>query len=76
MPRVCELCGKHTTLGRRIARHGIAKSKGGIGIKTTGVTRRSFKPNLQKIRVIDHGTVRRMRVCTACIRTGKIRKAP
>jgi large subunit ribosomal protein L28 len=76
MPRVCELCGKHTAFGKKIARRGLAKAKGGVGIKTTGVTRRTFKPNIQKVRVINHGTVRRMRICTACIRTGKIRKAP
>jgi len=76
MSRVCELCGKRTSFGRTIARRGLAKRKGGIGKKTTGVTKRTFKPNIQKVRVIDRGCVRRARVCAACIRTGRIRKAP
>ena len=76
MSRVCELCGKHTAFGRQIARRGLPKSKGGVGLKTTGITRRTFRPNLQKVRVLDGKRVRRLCVCTACIRSGKIRKAP
>ena len=76
MPRVCEICGKKTSFGRSIARRGRAKAEGGIGKKTTGITRRSFKPNIQKVRVLHHGTVRRMKVCAQCIRAGAIRKAP
>ena len=75
MSRRCEFCGKHTTFGRSIARRGLAKSKGGIGKKTTGVTRRKFKPNIQRIRIDDGGRTRRARVCTACIRSGRIQKA-
>ena len=76
MSRVCEICGKHTMFGRSIARRGLAKAKGGVGKKTTGITRRTFKPNVQKIRTIENGRVRRRRVCTACIRSGRVRKAP
>jgi len=76
MSRVCELCGKHTAFGRKIARRGLPKSKGGVGLKTTGVTRREFRPNLQRVRIIEGGGVRRARVCAACIRSGRIRKAP
>ena len=76
MSRECELCGKRTAAGRSISRRGLAKSKGGVGKKTTGITKRTFKPNLQRVRILDQGRVRRARVCTACIRSGKIRKAP
>jgi len=76
MSRVCEICGKHTAFGRSISRRGLAKSKGGVGKKTTGITKRTFRPNLQKVRVTQGGGVRRARVCAACIRSGKIRKAP
>ena len=76
MPRVCEICGKRTSFGRSIARRGRAKKQGGIGKKTTGITRRTFKPNIQKVRVIHNGTVRRMKVCAACIRANAVRKAP
>ena len=75
MSRTCEFCGKHTTFGRSIARRGLAKKKGGIGKKTTGITRRTFKPNLQRIRIYDGGRNRRARVCTQCIRSGRIEKA-
>jgi large subunit ribosomal protein L28 len=76
MPRVCEVCGKKTQFGNSITRRGRAKAKGGIGKKTTGITRRTFKPNIQKVRVIKEGTVRRMKVCAQCIRSGAIKKAP
>lgn len=75
MSRVCEICGKRTSFGRSIARRGLAKSKGGVGKKTTGVTRRKFKPNIQRVRIEDGGRTRRARVCAACIRAGRIRKA-
>jgi large subunit ribosomal protein L28 len=75
MARVCETCGKRTKFGRQLARRGLAKYKGGVGIKTTGVTKRRFKPNIQRVRVLTkEGTVTRIRVCTKCIRSGKIRK--
>lgn len=75
MPRECEICGKKTRVGNQIARRGRAKYLGGVGVKTTGITRRTFEPNLQKIRVqTDSGTVRRMTLCTKCLRSGNIRK--
>lgn len=75
MSRVCEACNKRVTFGNSIATRGLAKYKGGVGIKTTGVTRRRFKPNIQRIRVMEKdGTVRRMKICTKCIRAGKVRK--
>ncbi len=76
MSRVCELCGKGVSFGQMIARRGLPKSKGGVGLKTTGVTRRVFRPNLQRVRIVEAGRVRRARVCAACIRSGRIRKAP
>ena len=39
----------------------MAKKKGGVGQKITGISRRLFKPNIQKIRINDNGTVRRAR---------------
>ena len=71
----CEICGKGVSTGSRIVRHGLAKKKGGIGLHTTAVTRRWFKPNIQKMRVRLNGGVRSMRVCTSCIKAGKIVKA-
>ena len=75
MAKACEICGKTISVGNRIVRHGLAKSKGGIGLHTTGITRRRFLPNLQKVRVVEKGRALRKTVCTSCIRAGKISKA-
>ena len=75
MAIVCEICGKGPRTGNRIIRHGLEKKKGGIGLHTTAVTRRRFLPNIQKIRVMINGGVRSRRVCTSCIKAGKIVKA-
>jgi large subunit ribosomal protein L28 len=76
MSRVCEICGKGPSAGRQVARSGLAKKSGGLGLHTTGVTKRRFLPNIQKIRIREkNGTVRRAKVCTACIRAGRITKA-
>lgn len=75
MSKTCELCGKAPSTGNRIVRHGLAKSKGGIGLHTTGITRRRFLPNIQKIRVTENGRTVRKSVCTSCIKAGKIVKA-
>ena len=72
--RVCEICGKHTTSGRQYARRGRAKHLGGVGIKTTGVSNRTFRPNLRRVRTLVNGAVKRVRVCTECIKNGKITK--
>jgi len=75
MARVCEICGKGPTSGNRIVRHGLEKKKGGIGLHITGVTRRRFIPNVQKIRIMENGGVRTRKVCTSCIKAGKVVKA-
>ncbi len=50
MSKVCQLTGKRPVRGYRYAIRGIAKKKKGIGLKTTGKTKRSFYPNLAKKR--------------------------
>jgi len=75
MARVCDICGKGPRTGNRIVRHGLAKYKGGIGMHTTGINKRRYLPNLQRVRVKIDGTVGRRMVCTACIKQGKIVKA-
>lgn len=64
-----------THTGNIITRHGMPKAKGGIGLHTTGITRRRFLPNLQKIRVMEHGGIAVRRVCAACIKSGRVAKA-
>ena len=75
MPKVCEICGKGPSVGNVIVRHGLAKKKGGIGLHTTGISRRRFLPNLQRVRVNEKGTVMRRTVCSRCLKQGRIVKA-
>ncbi len=62
MSRRCEICGKEPLVG-------YAKSH------AHNLTKRRWYPNLQRIRVIENGSVRRRRVCTSCIQAGKVQKA-
>ncbi|MCD6416197.1 MAG: 50S ribosomal protein L28 [Planctomycetes bacterium] len=75
MARVCEICGKGTTSGRKYSRRGRPKYLGGIGIKTTGKSKRQFKPNLQRVRALVDGAPKRITVCARCIKSGKVVKA-
>ncbi len=75
MAQVCEVCGKSVRMGNRVAHRGKAKYLGGVGTKITGIARRKFKPNLQKVRVTTpNGTHKTVQVCTQCIRSGAITK--
>ena len=74
MSRVCYFTGKRTRAGRSIARRGKAKYLGGVGRKITGVTKRKFKPNIQKVRAVVDGRVCRIRVSAKAIRTGLVQK--
>ncbi len=76
MARICEICGKGPQVGNSVETRGKAKYLGGVGTKVTGITRRQFRPNLQRVKVVGaDGATRRARVCTQCIRSGAIRKA-
>ncbi|MBK7641505.1 MAG: 50S ribosomal protein L28 [Planctomycetes bacterium] len=74
MARVCSYCGKRTESGGQIARRGLAKKDGGVGLKTTGHTLRKFKPNIQTVRTVIDGAVRKVRLCTRCLKSGKVQK--
>jgi large subunit ribosomal protein L28 len=75
MPRACEVCGKSSGKGNAVTHRGKAKYLGGVGTKVTGITRRRFQPNLQKVRITTaNGTHTTMRVCTQCIRSGAVTK--
>lgn len=76
MSRVCHFTGKRTVAGRSIARRGKAKRHGGVGKKVTGVSKRKFKPNIQKVRAIIDGKVCRVKVSAKAIRMGLITKPP
>jgi len=72
--RRCAICHKGPIRGERISRRGLARKKGGVGRKITGRSKRSYKPNLQRVRAIVGGKVVRIRVCTSCIRLGRVLK--
>ena len=76
MSRMCEICGKKAQMGNSVETRGKAKYLGGVGTKITGITRRQFRPNLQKVKVeLPGGGAKTMRVCTQCIRSGRVKKA-
>ena len=75
MARACEMCGKGPAMGNSVSHRGKAKYLGGVGTKITGITRRQFRPNLQKVRVTTaNGTHKTMSVCAQCIRSGAVTK--
>lgn len=63
MARRCEICDRGTVSGANISH-------------AHNVTKRKFKPNLQKVRALIDGSVRRVLVCTRCLRSGKVVKPP
>ena len=74
MPRICEVSGKRTQWGNQVTRRGLPKAKGGVGLKTTGITRRSFKPNIQTVRVLlPNGGLRRMKLAASIIKKGEVK---
>jgi large subunit ribosomal protein L28 len=63
MARTCEICGKRPAFGNNVSH---ANNKTG----------RRWYPNLQTVRVLKDGQPRRVRVCTRCIKSNKVQKAP
>ncbi|RLA79050.1 MAG: 50S ribosomal protein L28 [Deltaproteobacteria bacterium] len=59
----CDICGKGPMTGHNVSH-------------ANNRTKRVFKPNLQKVRVLKDGRVVRLRVCTKCLKAGKVTKAP
>lgn len=75
MAQECAQCGKSISFGNKVKQRGKAKYLGGNGRKTVGITRRVFRPNLQKIRVQEGSATITKRVCVQCIRSGAVQKA-
>lgn len=76
MPRVCFFTGKRTRAGRSYSHRGRAKYLGGVGTKVTGITKRKFKPNIQRVRALVNGKVCRIKVSAKAIRMGLVIKPP
>jgi large subunit ribosomal protein L28 len=62
MAKQCEVCGKTPASGRTVSH-------------AHNVGLRRFQPNLQTVRAVINGATRRIRVCTRCLRSGKVVKA-
>jgi large subunit ribosomal protein L28 len=74
MPRVCHFTGAKTSSGHTIKRRGKAKYLGGVGIKTTSIKKRTFKPNLQTVDAMIDGSPKRVRASVRAIRQGLVVK--
>ncbi len=74
MPRVCHFTGAKTSSGHTIKRRGKAKYLGGVGIKTTSVRKRTFKPNLQTVDAVIDGSPKRVKASVRAIRQGLVVK--
>lgn len=62
MAKRCELCGKGPAVGRNVSH-------------AHNVTRRRFQANVQTVRAVVDGRIKRLRVCTRCIRSNRVTKA-
>ena len=63
MSKMCAICGKKPMVGSNVSH-------------AHNVTKRRFNPNLQRVRAISNGRVKKMDVCTNCIKSGHVVKAP
>ena len=63
MAKQCEICGKGTATGRKVSH-------------AHNVTSRTWEPNLRSIKALIDGTVKRVRVCARCLRSGKVQRLP
>ena len=62
MANICDICNKGRLVGNRVSHSNIK-------------TKRVQRPNLQRVRALIDGVVMRLRVCTRCLRSGKVVKA-
>lgn len=63
MSKMCNICGKKPLVGSNISH-------------AHNVTKRRFNPNLQRVRTLADGRTKTMTVCTACLKSGRVQKAP
>ena len=74
MPYVCHFTGKKTSFGKTRTYRGQKISKGGFRLKPTGITRRRFRPNLQKVTAVIDGKPQKVRASTRAIKAGLVVK--
>lgn len=76
MARICAVTGKRPKSGGIIHYRGQSKKAGGIGLQRVKLTKRTFKPNVQRIRVkLPSGQIKRMWVSAKALKAGKVTKA-
>ena len=63
MAKQCAICNKRPVSGNSISH-------------AHNATRRTWQPNVQRVRAFENGTIRRIWVCTRCLRSGKVQKPP
>ena len=61
MSRKCDVCGKGPSTGMQVSHSHIR-------------TKKTWYPNIQKVRVVVNGTPRKLNVCTKCLRDGKVQR--
>ncbi|MCL2519796.1 MAG: 50S ribosomal protein L28 [Spirochaetaceae bacterium] len=74
MARECNYCGKGTITGNMVPRKGKTKKQGGNGEHIVRRTGRTFEPNLFKVRTLIGGVPQRVKVCSRCLKAGKVVK--
>jgi large subunit ribosomal protein L28 len=58
----CSICGKGPSFGNNVSH-------------ANNRTPKTWRPNIQRVKAIQGGTVRHISVCTQCIKSGKVVKA-
>lgn len=61
LAQTCDLCGKGPRYGNSVSH-------------AHNLTRRRWNPNLRRVHALVEGTRKTLRVCTECIRAGKVTK--
>ncbi|MEW6080344.1 MAG: 50S ribosomal protein L28 [Bacillota bacterium] len=61
MARACHVCGKRVAVGNHVSHSNVK-------------TKRTWLPNLQRVRIDDSGQPRRVYVCTRCLKGGKVKR--
>jgi large subunit ribosomal protein L28 len=60
--KVCAICGKKKHMGLQVSHSHIG-------------TKRAWRPNIQRVRILVNGAPQRANVCTRCLRSGKVQRA-
>ncbi|MDZ4063940.1 MAG: 50S ribosomal protein L28 [Coriobacteriia bacterium] len=62
MSQVCTVCGKKPVAGRNVSH-------------SHRVTNRMFHPNIQTVKAVIDGSVKKINVCTKCLKAGKVQRS-